>query len=559
MPVSRPPSIARALALHERAVAALDSHDLAAAERFARRALAGLEAHLGRRPTRLARASTAPALPRARTSDMAERSHAVHQIRQLPELGGELVRVASALVLTAAGIVWLDPAGAPWALIATAAALLLPLAAQPVLTERDLRLRSHAAALGRYYLDALLGLLAVRAHGAERSVRREHEALLVDWVRAGRGRQRAAVAVEAAQLLTGFGAAAGLLLHHIGRGGEAGGALLLVYWALQLPVLGEELAQLAWQYPGHRNLTLRLLEPLGASEAGGAVTASGASETATQDPVRGVAIGFEGVRVVASGRTILEGVDLDVPAGSHVAIVGPSGAGKSSLVGLLLGWHLPDAGRVVVDGQLLESEALARLRQRTAWVDPAVQLWNRSLLDNLAYGAGPDAPARIGWAVAATDLRSLVEKLPEGLQSPLGEGGGLVSGGEGQRIRLARAMLRPRVALAILDEPCRGLDREQRGEQLRRARELWREATLLCVTHDVAETGSFDRVLVVEAGRLVEDGAPRELRARPGSRYAALLAAEESLRERTWAASSWRRIRMAAGRLVEADSPGGGA
>ena len=95
-------------------------------------------------------------------------------------------------------------------------------------------------------------------------MRREHEGLLVEWARAGIGLQRAVVVIEGVQLLTGFGLAAWLLFNRLGRGGEPGAALLIAYWALNLPILGQELAHAAWQYPGHRNVTLRLLEPLGA-------------------------------------------------------------------------------------------------------------------------------------------------------------------------------------------------------------------------------------------------------------------------------------------------------
>src|SRR5262249_24969250 len=152
---------------------------------------------------------------------------------------------------------------------------------------------------------------------------------------------------------------------------------------------------------------------------------------------------------------ILDGVDLAIEAGSRVAIVGPSGAGKSTLVGLLLGWHAPAAGRVLVDGAPLDAGRLDELRRDTAWVDPAVQLWNAPLLQNLLYGAPPDAGGLLGPAVEASDLRPLLEDLPAGLQNPLGEGGGLVSGGEGQRVRLGRALLRPEARLVVLDEPFR--------------------------------------------------------------------------------------------------------
>ena len=153
-----------------------------------------------------------------------------------------------------------------------------------------------------------------------------------------------------------------------------------------------------------------------------------------------------------------------------MAIVGPSGAGKSTLVGLLLGWHQPAAGQLLVDGEPLNAQCLANLRQNTAWVDPNVQLWNRSLLDNLRYGLTQPEDASVETALAAADLYTLLAQLPNGLQTTLGEGGALVSGGEGQRVRLGRALLRPAPRLVILDEPFRGLDRTQRHELLAQAR-----------------------------------------------------------------------------------------
>jgi ABC-type transport system involved in cytochrome bd biosynthesis fused ATPase/permease subunit len=148
-------------------------------------------------------------------------------------------------------------------------------------------------------------------------------------------------------------------------------------------------------------------------------------------------------------------------------------------------------------------------------------------------------------------LRGVLEQLPDGLQTPLGEGGALVSGGEGQRVRLGRAMLRPGVRLAILDEPFRGLDRERRRELLTRARKLWRSATLVCITHDVSETKAFPRVVVIEQGRVVEDGAPLKLLQHAGSRYRALLDAEEAVMRGLWSKKEWRRLRLERGELTE--------
>jgi ATP-binding cassette subfamily B protein len=219
------------------------------------------------------------------------------------------------------------------------------------------------------------------------------------------------------------------------------------------------------------------------------------------------------------------------------------------LVGLLLGWHRAAAGRVVVDGEPLVAARLDRLRRETAWVDPEVRLWNRSLIGNLLYGTHPADPTALGDVLHEADLLEVLRHLPDGLQTSLGEGGGRLSGGEGQRVRLARALLRPGVRLVILDEPFRGLDRAQRRKWLRRARQFWRDATLLCITHDIAETRDFDRVLVIEAGRLVEQGPPGPLASDPGSRYRGLLDDEDSVRSALWSSPRWRRLRLQAGRL----------
>jgi len=485
------------------------------------------------------------------TSDMADRSHSVHRLRLAPDLGESFVRAASELLFTLAAIVWLDPGSALLALAAGALTVIVPLALLPRLQEWDMRVRNHAGAVTRFYFDALMGLFPIRTHGAQKSVRRQHEGLLADWARAYLHLRGAEVVADTAVQVAMVSMTVALLFSHLARRGLDGSALLLVYWALKVLTLGHMLIlTIATQYPSHRNVALRLLEPLGAPEEG-----DGPASAEAYPPLdgRGLGILYQGVSVRAGGHTILEGIDLEIEPGDQIAIVGPSGAGKSTLVGVLLGWHRPaEGGRVLVDGEALGGERLERLRRQTAWVDPAVQIWNRSLLENLRYGNGA---APVDRAVAEADLAGVLRKLPDGLQTQLGEGGGLVSGGEGQRVRLGRALLRPGARLAILDEPFRGLDRERRRELLARSRRLWQGATLLCVTHDVGETLDFARVLVVEAGRIVEDGAPAELAKRPGSRYRALLDAEREVREGLWESEVWRRLRMEGGRLSEALTP----
>ncbi len=481
------------------------------------------------------------------TSDMAERSHATHRIRHLPELARQLLRNVFELCATAVGIIWLDPSAAPFVLLTLAAALLPTFATQSVLAECDLRVRSHAAGLTRFYLDAMLGLIPIRAHGAERSVRAEHEKLLGEWAHAALRLQKSAVSVEAAQIVCMFGLIAALLLLHPLQGANIGRVLLVVYWALNLPSLGQDIAALSRQYPYYRNLTVRLLDPLGAPEEPAMRRHADPPVSLSAPP----SIHFSNVGVEASGHKILEDIDLRIEPGSQVAIVGPSGAGKSSLVGVLLGWLKPCQGEVLINDAPLDCQML---RTALAWVDPAVQLWNQSLLSNLHYGSERQS-ASLAKVVDLALLRGVLESLPQGFRTELGEGGALVSGGEGQRVRLGRAMLRGGIQLVILDEPFRGLDREKRRELLARAREFWRGCTLLCITHDVRETQAFDRVLVIEQGRIREDGPPQQLSALPESRYAQLLEAEEQTRSGLWCASFWRRIRIHSGRIVEEHKP----
>jgi|HubBroStandDraft_1064217.scaffolds.fasta_scaffold00330_6 ABC-type bacteriocin/lantibiotic exporter with double-glycine peptidase domain len=486
-------------------------------------------------------------------SDMAARSHSIHRIRSLPSLAGRLLRSTFELILTAAGIIWLDPGAAPIAIVAAVLAVSLPLLVQPLLAERDMRLQNHAGALSHYYLDAFLGLMPLRTHRAEGALRREHESLLAVWTHAGFGLERLVVFFEGMQFFAGFGLAAWLLIDHVSRVSELGSVLLLVYWALNLPMLGQDIARVAWQYPTARNLTLRLLELIEAPEEADSTLQAPSCVQPVEDraaeSIAGVAIAFDGVSIRASGHTILEDVELEIEAGSHLAIVGPSGAGKSSLVGILLGWNRLASGQVLIDGAPLDNMRLQKLRQEIAWVDPAIQIWNRSLFENLRYGSGDCLPTP--GLLEETELLDLLQRLPDGLQTELGENGGLVSGGEGQRVRLGRALLKPGVRLAILDEPFRGLDRQQRRLLLARARKHWCEATLLCVTHDVGETLSFPRVLVVEAGRIVEDGAPEDLARRPASRYRSMLQAEEEVREGLWSSAIWQRLSLEGGRLVQ--------
>lgn len=491
-------------------------------------------------------------------SDMAERGHSLYMLHLLLRLGGQLVRFVLEAIVVMVGIAWLHPHGVRLAVFAGAAIVVIPLVSQPMLAERDLRVRVHSGSLGRFYLDALLGLVTVKAHGAERTVRREHEGLLVEWGWAGRLLYRAVLFCEGTQSLLAFVIVIWLVSDYVASMGEGSGVLLLAFWALRLVMVGQELALLARQYTSFRNIALRLLEPLGAigeslpgsSDTTGSGARNRVSAAASGGGVAGMALELRGVRVVASGHVVLDEINFVVAPGEHVAIVGASGAGKSSLVGLFLGWHRPSAGVALVDGEPLDDGRLDRVRRETAWVDPGIHLWNRTLLENLHYGHASASPNETSRILEDTDLFSVLENLPAGLQTVLGEGGGLVSGGEGQRIRFGRGLLQSKSRLVIFDEAFRGLDRQKRRELLTRARGRWSNTTLLCITHDIGDTTDFKRVIVMDGGRVVEDGVPAELMVRSGSHYRALLEDEDQVRTQLWPDAGWRRLRVERGSAV---------
>jgi ATP-binding cassette subfamily B protein len=492
-------------------------------------------------------------------SDLAERSHKLNALRQLPLLAGRLVNSFFSIIATVAGLIWLAPAVAPWIILLAIMQIAIPFMFQPVMAERDLRVRTHVGALGQFYLDALLGLIPIRAHGAENAIRHEHESLLSEWTRASYSFTYFRLSSQAIQTILSTAITFVLIVTSLVTYGHSPFMLLLIYWALNLPSMGDEFAQAILEYPHHKNVTLRALEPLGARELDEAPSALASHEddvqhngadNATQATARdGVAIDFNHASIIASGNTLLHNINLHIDAGEHIAIVGESGAGKSSLVGLLLGWHKAEQGQVYIDGKPLNGHQLNTFRQQCAWIDPSVQLWNDTFLNNLKYG-DPSTEV-MSDALDKTHLINLVAKLPNGLQTELGEGGGFLSGGEGQRVRIGRAFNRQKARCVIMDEPFRGLDRPQREQLLANTRQYWQKATLLCITHDISETQSFARVLVIQDGQIVEDGAPEQLLKNTKSHYSQLLTQEKHVQNDWKQEGNWRKLYIEKGQFEE--------
>ncbi|NPD28936.1 ATP-binding cassette domain-containing protein [Corallococcus exiguus] len=489
-------------------------------------------------------------------SDMASRTHNIQAMRSLPLLLSQALVLSLEVASITAALIWAAPHAWHIVLSLAAVTLLVPLVAQKLLFEPDLRVQMHSGALSGFTLNALVGLTPIRIHGAERSLRRAQETLLVSWSKARYWLQTLSVGFEGGLMLVSYGLVMLLVYSYLEGTDRASLVLLVVYWALRFPILGQRLMMLSRAFPNAMNRVRRLLDVIGDIKDPPARPEAPVQEpVAPADAASGVSIVMEKVRVKGGGHTILDKVSLKIAPGEHVAVVGVSGAGKSTLVGLLLGWLRPARGEIKVDGQVLDQAAVERLRRTTAWVDPAISLWNQSLIDNLRYGNDGAHGWSLSGALKGAEMLDILEALPDGLQTSLGEGGGLVSGGQGQRVRLARAMLRSGVRLAILDEPFRGLDRDRRARLLAESRRLWADITLLCVTHDVEHTQEFDRVLVIENGRILENGPPKELLANKDSRYAVLLRADQENRTLLWGGGSWRHWWLSHGQLVERPAP----
>lgn len=477
-------------------------------------------------------------------SDMAGRVHALFRAREFPPLAQRLARVLFTLVFAVAALALLAPGFALQAAGVAVLAVAVPLLTQPWLVERELRVREHVGGLERIHLEALLGTMPLRTHDAGSVIRQIHENALSRWARSSRAFIDASVISEAWLGILPMAAAFAAAVSLLAGAWTGASALLAVYWLLSLPSMGQELAFLLRQYPPQRNVVLRALEPLSAPEEAAAPALAGG-----EDRCQPVGIQLNGVQVLAAGHAILEDVTLDIPAGAHVAVVGSSGAGKSSLLRLVLGLHRPATGAVLAGGEPLEGARIEWLRRRAAWVDPAAALWNRTLGENLHFGTpeGLSPPSQA--LLEQAELMQVLQKLPQGLQEPLADQGTRLSGGEAQRLRLARGMARPWASLVLLDEAFRGLERHVRHELLARARQLWRSSTLLCVTHDLEATLTFDRVVVVENARVVEQGVPQALMNQPGSRYAAMVAEATRADRTVWSSSGWRRLRLEDGVL----------
>ena len=227
-------------------------------------------------------------------------------------------------------------------------------------------------------------------------------------------------------------------------------------------------------------------------------------------------VAFENVSFTYPGsRRVLENFGLDVAAGQRTGLVGPSGGGKSTVLAMLQRFRDVDRGRILIDGQNIAHITQESLRRAISFVPQDISLLHRSILENIRYGRPEATDRQVMEAAEAAFCRDFIEALPDGFSTVVGDRGARLSGGQRQRIAIARALLKDS-PLVLLDEATSSLDSESE-ETIRQALDrLMQDRTVIAIAHRLSTLRSFDRIVVLDRGRVVQDGPPDELLRRSG-------------------------------------------
>jgi ATP-binding cassette, subfamily B, bacterial len=228
---------------------------------------------------------------------------------------------------------------------------------------------------------------------------------------------------------------------------------------------------------------------------------------------------------------LFDRLDFKIESGERVGLVGPSGGGKSSIFALIQRFYDIEEGRILLAEEDITEVTQQSLREAIAVVPQDISLFHRSLMENIRY-ARPEASDAQVWEAAAAARCDFIAELPQGLDTIVGDRGTRLSGGQRQRVALARAFLKD-APLLLLDEPTSALDSETEADIREALERLMRGRTVIAITHRLPTVEQFHRILVMQSGALVQDGAPAELATRPGPYRDLLLAGERRRRADT--------------------------
>ena len=407
--------------------------------------------------------------------------------------------------------------------------LLLPVGLAPLLLyrKRVRRLSAHAqdlfaSAVG-YAGETIEALETVQAFARETTASARFEAAVEKALHASKARMKARSLMSALLITLIFGglltilfmsAVAVFIEHTMAAGALLQLLVLSMLAASAVATLGE-----VWgEIQKAAGAMLRIGELMDARPA----VRPPRETTPMPSPARGE-VEFDEVSFAYPGREdlpALHGFSLKVRAGERVALVGPSGSGKSTVLRLLLRFYDPQAGTVCVDGVDLRRADPGEVRERMALVAQDAPLFSDSAIENIRFGRQSATADEVMWAAAAAQASEFLSLLPQGAHTPMGERAKTLSGGQRQRLAIARALVR-NAPILLLDEATSALDAENERLVQEALHEAMIGRTTLVIAHRLATVLEADRIVVMEAGRVVEEGRHAELVA-AGGLYAKL-------------------------------------
>ncbi len=442
------------------------------------------------------------------TSDVATLQSALSQ--SLAQLTGQTVTLAGGVVL----LIYINR---DLSLLLLAVVPVIIVAAAffgRMLRRISTRFQDSVAAANANADEAIAGIRVVKSFVAEATERGRYGAAIDDSFSLGRRRSLArAVFIPSVGLAMFTGIAFVLWFggQQVLQGAlEPGDLVAFLILTLTIAAAVGTFTNLYSQLQEALGASRRIFELLDTSKEHDARTGSRAP-----GPFRGE-VAFRDVNFAyEGGKTVLEGITMDAAPGSVIALVGPSGAGKSTLVSLLSRFHDPGSGQVTLDGHDLRDIQTAELRASVGVVFQETVLFSGSIMSNISYGKPDASLGEVMAAAEAANATEFIDRLPEGINTQVGERGVKLSGGQRQRIAIARALLKdPRVL--VLDEATSALDSESESLVQAALDTLMKGRTTFVIAHRLSTVVAADQIHVLQHGRVVQSGTHAELSDRPG-------------------------------------------